>query len=116
MVGHTADMEATITAMEAIDLSLKRIYDEVAKLGGCMIVLADHGNAEELLDVEGRPKTSHTTNKIPCIICDDTENRGHYKLSDLHEPGLANVAATVAELLGFDDYPEQWSKPLIELK
>ena len=116
MVGHTADMEATITAMEAIDLSLKRIYDEVAKLGGCMIVVADHGNAEELLDADGRPKTSHTTNKAPCIICDDTENRGRYGLNNLQNPGLANIAATVAVLCGFEDYPEQWSQALIKTK
>ena len=116
MVGHTADMEATITAMEAIDLSLTRIYTEVAKLGGCMIIVADHGNAEELLDAEGRPKTSHTTNKVPCIICDDTINRGKYSLNSLQNPGLANIAATVATLLGFKDYPEQWNQPLIKTK
>ena len=116
MVGHTADMEATITAMEAIDLSLKRIYAKVKELGGVMIVLSDHGNAEELLDENGQPKTSHTTNKVPCIICDDTENRQRYRLANLHEPGLANVAATVAMLLGRDDYPEQWSRPLITTK
>ena len=116
MVGHTADMEATVTAMEAIDLSLKRIYAKVKELGGVMIVLSDHGNAEELLDENGQPKTSHTTNKVPCIICDDTENRQRYRLANLHEPGLANVAATVAMLLGRDDYPEQWSLPLITTK
>lgn len=115
MVGHTANIEATITAMEAIDLSLGRIYEKVKELGGVMIIVADHGNAEELLDSEGRPKTSHTTNRVPCIICDDTENRSKYVLNDLQNPGLANLASTIALLCGQNDYPEQWSQPLIKL-
>ena len=116
MVGHTADMEATITAMEAIDLGLGRIYKRVAELGGCMIVVADHGNAEELLDSSGRPKTSHTTNKVPCIICDDTVNRSKYRLNHLEFPGLSNIAATVATLCGFDDYPMDWEDSLIKVQ
>ena len=115
MVGHTADMEATIVAMEAIDISLKRIYDRVAELGGCLVVVADHGNAEELLDNNGQPKTSHTTNKVPCIICDDTRNRYHYHLAGIDNPGLANIAATMAMLCGQNDLPQGWSRSLIEL-
>lgn len=113
MVGHTADMEATIVAMEAIDLSLARLYKKVRELGGCLIVVADHGNAEELLDADGRPKTAHTTNKVPCIICDDTINRSRYELVPVAEPGLANLAATIAVLLGLNDYPKSWNEPLI---
>ncbi len=113
MVGHTADMEATIVAMEAIDLSLSRIASKVDELGGVLIVVADHGNAEELLDASGAPKTSHTTNQVPCIIYDNTENRGKYVLAGVDKPGLKNLAATIATLLGFHDYPESWSESLI---
>ena len=113
MVGHTADMEATIVAMEAIDLSLSRIATRVDELGGVLIVVADHGNAEELLDASGAPKTSHTVNQVPCIIYDNTENRSKYVLAGVDKPGLANLAATIATLLGFHDYPEKWSEPLI---
>ena len=113
MVGHTANMEATIVAMEAIDLSLARLAAKVDELGGCLVIVADHGNAEELLDAEGRPKTAHTTNKVPCIIYDRTKNRELYQLADVANPGLANLAATVATLLGLDDYPKQWSPSLI---
>ena len=116
MVGHTADVIATIVAMEAIDLSLKRLYDKVRELGGCLVVTADHGNAEELLDASGAPKTSHTTNKVPCIICDDTDNRNRYDLALLKEPGLSNIATTMAMLLGLDDYPKQWGQSLIVVK
>ena len=115
MVGHTADINATILAMEAIDLSLARIAAEVDKLGGVLIIVADHGNAEELLDKNNKPKTSHTTNKVPCIIYDNTENRGKYHARVMAEPGLKNLAATVATLLGQDDLPKAWSPALIEV-
>ncbi|MEE0887985.1 MAG: hypothetical protein U0L97_02120, partial [Candidatus Saccharimonadaceae bacterium] len=115
MVGHTADMEATIVAMEAIDLSLARIAAKVDELGGALIIVADHGNAEELLDKNGAKKTSHTTNKVPCIIYDNTVNRGKYQLAPVYDPGLANIAATMAVLLGQNDYPESWDTALIEI-
>ncbi len=112
MVGHTASIEATIVAVEAIDLSLRRIAAKVDELGGCLIVVADHGNAEELLDKAGQPKTSHTTNKVPCIIYDNA-NQGAYRLADVAEPGLANLAATIATLLGVEDIPASWQPSLI---
>ena len=115
MVGHTANVEATMLAMEAIDLSLKRIADEVDKLGGVMIVVADHGNAEELIDEDGNKKTAHTTNQVPCIIYDNTDNRGKYELSGVVNPGLANLASTVAVLLGYNEHPSSWGKPLIKV-
>ncbi len=113
MVGHTANMEATIVAMEAIDLSLARLAAKVDELGGALIVVADHGNAEELLDEKGVPKTSHTTNKVPCIFYDNTPNRYKYQMSGLEKPGLANVAATISILLGLEEYPKTWAAPLI---
>ena len=115
MVGHTANIEATIVAMEAIDISLKRIYEKVAELGGCLVIVADHGNAEDLLDCDGRPKTSHTLNLVPCIICDDTRNHFHYKFSRISNPGLENIAATIAKLCGQNELPQDWSQSLIEL-
>ena len=115
MVGHTADMEATIVAMEAIDLSLARIAAKVDELGGALVIVADHGNAEELLDKAGAKKTSHTTNKVPCIIYDNTANRDKYQLVPVYDPGLANIAATMAVLLGQNDYPESWDMALIEI-
>jgi len=113
MVGHTADMEATIVAMESIDLSLARIAKKVDELGGVLIVVADHGNAEELIDENGAKKTSHTSNKVPCIIYDNTVNKNKYHLVELVNPGLANLAATIALLLGQDDYPKNWDAALI---
>ena len=73
MVGHFAELEPTISALEAIDISLARIAKKVDELGGMMIITGDHGNAEELLDSSGNPKTSHSTNKVPCIFYDNTK-------------------------------------------
>ncbi len=116
MVGHTADMEATIIAMEAIDLSLARIAAAVDKLGGILVVVADHGNAEELLDEKGEKKTAHSTNKVPCILYDNTPNRDKYQFSGVSNPGLKNIAATMAVLLGQNDYPNIWGESLISTK
>ena len=114
MVGHTADMEATIVAMESIDLSLARIAAKVDELGGVLVIVADHGNAEELLDSTGAKKTSHTTNRVPCIIYDNTAERSKYNITGGNK-GISSIAATVAVLLGQNDYPESWDKALIEV-
>lgn len=116
MVGHFAELEPTIIALESIDLQLRRLAQQVDELGGMLIITADHGNAEELLDKKGIPKTSHTTNPVPCIFYDNTANAKKYKKANLKDPGLANLAATIALLLGEPDYPAPWQKPLITVK
>ncbi|MDO4742074.1 MAG: 2,3-bisphosphoglycerate-independent phosphoglycerate mutase [Candidatus Saccharibacteria bacterium] len=116
MVGHTADLRATIIAIEAIDLSLGRLAAEVDRLGGALVIVADHGNAEELLDANGQKKTAHTTNKVPFILYDNTQNREKYSYSSQREPGLSNLAATIAVLLGLEDYPKGWGEPLIRVR
>lgn len=114
MVGHFAEMEPTIVAMEAIDLSIKRIVEAVEKAGGITIITADHGNAEELADAAGTPKTSHTTNRVPCIFVDDTSNKDNYRLAE-GDFGLANLASTITMLLGKDPYID-WLPSIIEEK
>ena len=113
MVGHFAELEPTISAIEAIDIQLARLAREVDRLGGALIITADHGNAEELIDENGNPKTSHTTNPGPFVIYDNTPNRDQYKISHVHNAGLANIASTIAIMLGHDDYPGSWHAPLI---
>jgi 2,3-bisphosphoglycerate-independent phosphoglycerate mutase len=114
MVGHIGEMESTIAAIEAIDIQLARIAKKVDELGGMMIITADHGNAEELLDENGEPKTAHTTNLVPCIFYDNTENAAKYELNRLSDAGLTNIAPTVANLLGFTDLPASWRESLIK--
>lgn len=114
MVGHFAELEPTITAIEAIDIQLARIAKEVDRLGGVLIITADHGNAEELTDAEGHSKTAHTTNPVPFVIYDNTDNRDKYELTKMEDAGLSNIAATISLLLGLEDYPEMWRAPLIK--
>lgn len=114
MVGHFGELEPTIVALEAIDIQLARIAKAVDRLGGILIITADHGNAEEILDSKGRPKTAHSTNPVPCIFYDNTLNRTRYHLTDQKHPGLANLASTLALLLGLNNYPDSWLPPLIK--
>ena len=116
MVGHTANIESTIMAVEAVDIALKRLAAKVDELGGCLIITADHGNAEQLLDSNGHAQTAHTTNKVPLFIYDNTKNRTNYELAEMDKKGLANIAATVALLLGENEFPTEWHEPLIKLK
>jgi 2,3-bisphosphoglycerate-independent phosphoglycerate mutase len=121
MVGHTGHLEATILAVEAVDLSLARILPVVAKLGGAVIVTADHGNADDMLmrDKRGeperdeigrlRPKTSHTLNPVPCAIFAPGYD---IALAGIEGAGLANVAATTLHLLGYDR-PEGYEPSLL---
>ena len=114
MVGHFAELEPTIIAMEALDICLERVVAAVNKLGGVTIITADHGNAEELIDENGEAKTSHTTNPVPCIFVDDTENASNYQLAQ-GDFGLANMASTISLLLNVKPQAT-WLPPIIELK
>ncbi len=112
MVGHTGNFDATRLAVEVVDLALARLLPAVKALGGVVIVTADHGNADEMyeLDKKGgvkiennRPKskTSHTHNQVPAIIY-DPQFTGEYRLdASVAKPGLANVAATALFLMGY---------------
>lgn len=116
MVGHFGEVEPTIVAMEAIDLQLSRIAKKVDELGGALVITADHGNAEELFDKDNQPKTSHTTNLVPCIFYDNTPNREKYIKNDIKSAGLSNIAATIATMLGLENLPKSWRDSLIVVK
>ena len=117
MVGHTGSFEASVIAVESLDLALARIIPAVRAARGCIVVTADHGNVDEmaerdkagelLLNDQGQPKwrTSHSLNPVPLVIR-DYAGRGASLRGDLNDAGLANVAATLVELLGFDAPPD----------
>ncbi|MBO4308792.1 MAG: 2,3-bisphosphoglycerate-independent phosphoglycerate mutase [Clostridia bacterium] len=128
MVGHTGSLAATRCSMEALDLQLGRILPVVDEMGGVAIVTADHGNADEMFEMDkktGLPKvdkngkmkakTSHTLNPVPCIIYDNTAAKEHYTVKKDGKFGLSNVAATTVNLLGYEA-PEMWDDSIIELK
>jgi len=69
MVGRTGSLEAAIKAVETVDACLGRIAAAIEALGGVLLVIADHGNAEQMFDeATGQPHTAHTTNPVPCIL------------------------------------------------
>ncbi len=115
MVGHHADFPSSLVAMEAVDIQLRRLAQKVDELGGILLITADHGNIEELIDENGVPKTSHTTNPVPLIFYDNTANRTKYTRRVLPDAGLSNIAATIALLLGENRVPASWHPPLITM-
>ena len=110
MVGHTGNYEATIIGVESVDLNLKRVMDACRKMDYTLIVVADHGNSDEMIDKSGKPKTSHSLAVVPFAIYNGPEGT-EMKEGDF---GLANVAATVVKLLGFTDAPKEWLEPIIK--
>ena len=106
MVGHTGVLEAAIKAVETVDKNLKLIYDKVMELGGILIVTADHGNCEEMLDDENNVVTSHTTNPVPFIITE--------KGLKLHEGKLGDIAPTILDLMNLEKPIEMTGASLIE--
>ncbi len=108
MVGHTGKYEATVKAVESVDKNLNRILETCIKNNYTLIVTADHGNAEEMLDKNNNPKTSHTTNKVPFIIVSNKKFK--IKYGDF---GLSNVAATITDLLDIPKNPI-WNESIIE--
>jgi 2,3-bisphosphoglycerate-independent phosphoglycerate mutase len=84
MVGHTGSIPAAVKAVEATDAALGRILAAVEREGGVALVTADHGNAEEMLDENGKPQTAHTSNPVPLVVTDATVSlRDDGELSDL---------------------------------
>ena len=127
MVGHTGNLAATECAMEALDLQLKRIIDVVDKLKGVALITADHGNADEMYEVDKKgalktdkngkykAKTSHTLNPVPCFIYDNYYRDAYTVKADEGKFGLSNVAATMVNFMGYEA-PEMWDQSLIEIK
>ena len=126
MVGHTGSFLATECSMEALDLQLARLLKVVDELHGAALITADHGNADEMyeLDKKGqlkldkngsaKAKTSHTLNPVPFIIYDNfTADKYTVKLGR-EDFGLSAVAATTVNMLGYEA-PEIWDESMIEL-
>ena len=105
MVGHTGVIPAAIKAVEAVDTCVGRCVQALDEVGGVALITADHGNAEKLLDVDGKPFTAHTTNLVPVVITD--------KSIKIRDGILSDIAPTLLELLGVEVPVEMTSKSLI---
>ena len=122
MVGHTGSLAATKISMEALDLQLARILPVIDSVKGAAIITADHGNADEMYELDkktkapkvGKAKTSHTLNPVPMIIYDNFGN-DNYEIVKDGSYGLSNVAATTVNMLGYEA-PDMWDASVIKAK
>ncbi len=124
MVGHTGNYDAAIIAMETVDLVLARLLPVIDRLGGVAMITADHGNADEMIQLDkngkaslkadGSPnaKTSHTLNPVPFYFYDNVSD-GSIRIADGRVFGLSNVAASTVNLLGYQA-PEMWDPGIFE--
>lgn len=108
MVGHTGDLQAAIRACEAVDQGLAQVVAALEKVGGAMIVTADHGNCEMMVDPEtGGPHTAHTLNPVPVALV------GGPAGVSLRDGRLSDLAPTLLELMALDQPPEMTGKSLL---
>ena len=107
MVGHTGVFEAAVKAVEAVDTCIGRVEAAVKEMGGCILLTADHGNADRMVDTDGTPFTAHTTNPVPfCVINHPCE---------LREGGrLADIAPTMLKVLGLPQPAEMTGESIIK--
>ena len=95
MVGHTGVLDAAKVAVETVDESLGRLEEAIATAGGVMLITADHGNCEEMIDAAtGAPHTQHTLNDVPIFMLN-----GPSSVTTLKDGRLSDVAPTILELL-----------------
>ncbi len=108
MVGHTGDLSAAMKACEAVDEGLGRAIRSLESIDGTMIVTADHGNCEVMLDpVSGGPHTSHTTNPVDCVIVGGPDG------AKVRDGRLADLAPTVLDIMGLKQPPEMTGMSLL---
>ena len=109
MVGHTGVLEAAIAAVDAVDKCATKVVNAILENGGEVIVTADHGNAEDMLDENNRPVTAHSTNKVPFILVSR-----RYQQAKLKQDGiLADIAPTMLKMMGLPIPKEMTGTPMI---
>ena len=105
MVGHTGVFDAAVKAVETVDTCVGQVVSAVTEMGGVALITADHGNAEQMVDGEGKPFTAHSTNPVPlCIVGADVH---------LRDGRLADIAPTMLDLMGLNQPAEMDGKTLI---
>ncbi len=117
MVGHSGKMEPTIRAVETVDRELGRIYKAIRQRGGSLLVTADHGNAELLIDpITGGPHTAHTTNPVPFLLISDQVESPTGRPTALRSEGtLRDISPTILHLLRLDKPTDMTGESLINL-
>jgi len=105
MVGHTGVMEAAVVAVETVDRCVGELLGVIEDLEGIAVVTADHGNADEMFSIgkkgERKVRTAHSLNPVPFAVY-DSGYKGEYGMASLEKPGLSNIAATLLNLMGYE--------------
>lgn len=113
MVGHSGKLEPTIRGVETIDTCLGQVYQAIRLYGGSMLITADHGNAEQMIDpISGGPHTAHTTNPVPFIAVSETVKQHHLRSGG----SLRDVSPTILHMLGLAEPPQMTGVDLVGLK
>ena len=113
MVGHSGQLEPTIRGVETIDAQLGRIYQTLKRVGGSLLVTADHGNAEMMIDpVTGGPHTAHTTNPVPFILVSEEASQFNIR----PDGSLRDISPTLLGLLDLDKPKQMSGRDLRERK
>jgi 2,3-bisphosphoglycerate-independent phosphoglycerate mutase len=121
MVGHTGNFEATVTAVECVDHCVGRLWAACQELGAVLLVTADHGNADEMVELDkkgapilvdghSKPKSSHSLNPVPFYLWDPGQR---WQLADVPDAGIASIGGTLLLLAGLD-LPEGYAPTLVE--
>jgi 2,3-bisphosphoglycerate-independent phosphoglycerate mutase len=108
MVGHTGNFEAAVQAIEVLDECIGRVCDAVLAVGGELLITADHGNAEQMVDPKvDQPHTAHTTNPVPLIYV------GKGAASLMENGALCDIAPTLLQIMGLPQPPEMTGRSLL---
>jgi 2,3-bisphosphoglycerate-independent phosphoglycerate mutase len=107
MVGHTGIYPAIVKAVETVDACLKKVVETGLKSNYSFIIIADHGNADYVINEDGTPNTAHTTNPVPCILI-DRDN------SQVNNGRLADIAPTILKLMNIPIPKEMDGIPLVK--
>jgi len=106
MVGHTGVIPAAVKAVETVDECLGRVVEAVHESGGALVITADHGNCDNMLEADGSPNTAHSLNPVPIIVTADG-------VALDGEGILADVAPTILALMGIEQPPEMTGRSLL---
>ena len=110
MVGHTGVMSAALQAVAAVDVSLERVMRAIKAVDGVLLVTADHGNVEKMVDeTTGEPYTAHTVGKVQAVLYNAPAS-----VNGLKNGRLADIAPTLLDLLGIEKAPEMTGNSLIQ--